>query len=232
MIMSKKRLIILLIVALLTFAGIFGGYAAVRVWQNEKARKEAEKIMEDYRQKYTRTYRIIEQVSEKEQSEITDILTKRANLISEDAKISCSEDSTICVFLPGGKEEEYQNIISKGKLVFAINYGSSEEEAILTGKNVKSATVEELTDYGYPRSVVNIQFDEEGTAIFADVTKACLGQQIAIVFDGELIMSPTITAPITEGFVQISGIEDRRTAERMAVIIDSGELHYTLEEVK
>ena len=230
--MSKKRMMILLIVALLTFAGIFGGYVAVRALQNEKARKETEKIMEDYRQKYTRTYRTKEEVSEKELNEISEILSNRAKLTVEDEKISVNEDHTIAVFLPGAKEEEFQNIISNGKIVFAVNYGSKEEKEILTGKNIKSAMAEELTDYGYPRSVVNIQFDEEGTAILADVTQACQGQQIAIVFDGELLMSPTIVAPITEGVVQISGIEDRMTAERMAVIIDSGELHYTLEEVK
>ena len=80
--------------------------------------------------------------------------------------------------------------------------------------------------------MVNIQFDEEGTAIFADVTKAYLEQQIAIVFDGELLMSPVIKVPITDGVVQISGIDNYRTAERMAVILDSGELDYTLEELK
>ena len=225
--MSKKRLLILLIVAFLTFAGIFGGYAIFRAWQNERNRKETEKIMEDYRQKYTKTYRIKEEISKKEQSEITDILTKRAKLISEEAQISINEDCTVCVFLPGGEREEYQSIISKGKLVFAVNY-----EVVLTGKNIASAQAQVLSDYGYPQNVVNIQFDEEGTAIFADVTKDYLGQQIVIVFDGEPLMSPVIQVPITDGVVQIFGIDNYRTAERMAVILDSGELDYTLEEVK
>lgn len=230
--MSKKHIMLLVMVALLIFAGIFGGYSAVRALQNEKARKETERIMEEYRQKYTRTYQIKEEVSEKELNRIRKTLTKRAQLISEDAEISINEDYTIAVFLPGAEKEEFQRIISNGKIIFVLNYGSKEEKEILSGKNIKSATVEELTDSGYKRNVVEIQFDEEGTAIFADVTKDCQGQQIAIVFDGELLMSPTIGAPITDGIVQITGIDNRMTAERMAVIIDSGELYYTLEEIK
>ena len=55
--------------------------------------------------------------------------------------------------------------------------------------------------------VVDLEFNGAGTKKFAELTKALLGQQMAIFFNGELQSAPVIRDVITGGRAQISGGE-------------------------
>ncbi|TSD00818.1 MAG: Protein translocase subunit SecD [Parcubacteria group bacterium Athens0714_25] len=89
----------------------------------------------------------------------------------------------------------------------------------LTGKNLKSAAVE-FASQGLSEPQVALKFDDEGTKIFAELTKENIGKTIAIYLDGLPIVdtngdgiidnndapyAPVIQSEITDGQAVISG---------------------------
>jgi SecD/SecF fusion protein len=55
------------------------------------------------------------------------------------------------------------------------------------------------------QSLVNLEFDGEGTQEFAQVTNANVGRQLAIVLDHVVKSAPVLRVPILDGHAQISG---------------------------
>jgi protein-export membrane protein SecD len=86
----------------------------------------------------------------------------------------------------------------------------------LTGRYLESARFEQLggtIDQVRSEPVVSIRFNNEGAQLFADITRANVGQPLAIFLDGELISAPNINEPIVGGTAIISGgftIEEAR----------------------
>ncbi|MFA6048217.1 MAG: protein translocase subunit SecD [Parcubacteria group bacterium] len=74
----------------------------------------------------------------------------------------------------------------------------------LTGKNLKSASVT-FQSQGLSEPQVSLKFDDEGTKLFADITKKNLGKQVAIYLDGQVISAPTVQSEITSGEAVITG---------------------------
>lgn len=153
--------------------------------------------------------------------------------------ITIEGDNRIRVEIPEVKDpEEAIELIGKtAKLQFILADGS----LVLEGDNVKKAEAGRDTDStGY---AVNLQFDSEGTDLFADATtKAFNGQvtsaienvgdsAIAIVLDGQIISAPNVEEPITGGRCSISGSYDQEGAQLLASQINGGALPITLTEV-
>ncbi len=74
----------------------------------------------------------------------------------------------------------------------------------LTGKNLKSAAVT-YQQQGLGSPQIQLQFDAEGTALFADITKRNIGKPVAIFLDNELLQAPTIQTEIPNGQAVITG---------------------------
>ncbi len=66
------------------------------------------------------------------------------------------------------------------------------------------------------KSVVELTFTEAGKVRFAMLTKENLERRIGILIDGELVMAPTIKAPILEGKAIIEGNFSEEEAHRIA----------------
>jgi len=85
----------------------------------------------------------------------------------------------------------------------------------LAGRYLKKSTVEiDKTTY---QPMVSLQFDSEGTKLFAELTKNSVGKRIAIYIDGAPISAPVVREEITGGNAQISGqftIQDAKTLSR------------------
>lgn len=96
------------------------------------------------------------------------------------------------------------------------------EETGLTGKNLKLANVQFMSQSGKPE--VGIEFDSEGTKIFADLTKANIGKQIAIYLDGQIISAPTVQTEITDGKAVITGNFSLDEANKLAQRLNEGAL--------
>ncbi|HRY82078.1 MAG TPA: protein translocase subunit SecD [Candidatus Moranbacteria bacterium] len=74
----------------------------------------------------------------------------------------------------------------------------------LSGKNLKSASVQ-FQNQGLSEPEVSLKFDDEGTKLFAEITKRNLKKQVAIFLDGQVISSPTVQSEITNGEAVITG---------------------------
>lgn len=93
----------------------------------------------------------------------------------------------------------------------------------LTGKNLKSSSVE-FQSQGLSEPVVSLKFDDEGTKLFADITKRNLGKPVAIYLDGNIISHPTVQAEITNGQAIITGMPSIDEAKKLALRLNEGAL--------
>ena len=76
-----------------------------------------------------------------------------------------------------------------------MEYKKQSEEALLTGKNVKSAA----PVYSEGQYMVSLEFDDKGKELFAAATKAHKNELIGIYMDDTVISAPEVQAEITDG---------------------------------
>jgi protein-export membrane protein SecD len=93
----------------------------------------------------------------------------------------------------------------------------------LSGKNLKSASVT-FQSQGISEPQVSLKFDEEGTKLFADITKRNLQKRVAIYLDGEIISAPTVQSEITNGEAVITGNFTLDQAKQLVKRLNEGAL--------
>ncbi len=124
---------------------------------------------------------------------------------------------------------------STGAYRYALLKSREELEAagavILTGEDVKNASSSLYNGYSGVEPVVSVDFTEAGTEKFAKATETHVGENIAIVYDGEILCAPMIQQAITDGKAMISGGFTVQEAESMAAVIRIGELPLELREI-
>jgi preprotein translocase subunit SecD len=98
---------------------------------------------------------------------------------------------------------------------------------LLTGKYIKTANVQYDSTTNKPQ--IGIVFNNEGAKIFADITKANIGKQLAILLDGQVISSPVIQSEILGGQAQISGSFTIQEANGLARSLKYGALPVAIE---
>jgi protein-export membrane protein SecD len=74
----------------------------------------------------------------------------------------------------------------------------------LSGKHLKNAYVD-YQSQGMGSPQIALQFDDEGTALFAEITKRNIGKPVAIFLDDEIISQPTVQNEIVAGQAVITG---------------------------
>lgn len=97
----------------------------------------------------------------------------------------------------------------------------------LSGKQLEKATadIQRSGSGGLGNEVVvRLQFDEEGTKLFSDLTSANIGKPIAIFLDNQLISAPTVQSAITNGEAIITGKFTADEAKELATRLNSGAL--------
>ncbi len=92
----------------------------------------------------------------------------------------------------------------------------------LTGKQLKRAVAEYSPNTNQPE--VSLQFDEEGTKLFAEITKRNLSKPVAIFLDGQPISTPVVQSEIANGNAVISGSMDITEAKLLAQRLQAGAL--------
>lgn len=229
-----KKAIILICVALLTIVGIVGGFFAVKAIQNAEAKRKAQTAIRELQEKYTRTYCLKEEVSESEREEILGILSKRADEVVEDASVKETQEGDFAIYMPGASDEDFVGVVTTATITFVAGYEEGNREPFLDGENIKKAEYVVVQDSttGLNNHTVNIQLDEDGTALFADMTEKEIGNNIYILYNDEVIMAPRVLVAITNGNVTISNIATKEEAKRMVIALSCGKLKYELEEVR
>ena len=114
-----------------------------------------------------------------------------------------------------------------------LTFRDPDGNVILDGSDVESALVSYLmydSDAGN-EPVVQINFNSEGTAKFAEATEKYIGQSISIRMDEEMISNPRVNAAITDGKAIISGLGTLEEATALADRINAGALPFRLRSV-
>jgi len=91
----------------------------------------------------------------------------------------------------------------------------------LDGERIKDARVE-YDPTGLP--YIGFDLDSEGADIFASITKANVGNRLAIVLDDKIQSAPVIQTQITGGRAQITGSFSMEEAKTLAAILRAGSL--------
>ncbi len=183
-------------------------------------------------------------------SGIRDVIERRVNMfgVSEAiVQINKTEDSyRLIVDLPGVKDthEAIKMIGETPYLEFKEERSAEETDAILkaqeagdenalmldpyfvstqlTGRFLKNSqlTFDQTTIQPY----VTLDFNDEGTKLFAELTKKNIGKKLAIYLDGAPISIPTVNEEIPSGKAQISGNFTQKEAKQLAERLNAGAL--------
>lgn len=97
----------------------------------------------------------------------------------------------------------------------------------LTGRYLETATLEFAGGQNGQLAnepMVNVKFNAEGAALFAELTRANVGRQLGIFLDGELLSSPVVNEAITGGTAVISGSFTAGEARALAQNLSFGAL--------
>jgi preprotein translocase subunit SecD len=104
----------------------------------------------------------------------------------------------------------------------ALYFFGSFEETGLTGKQLKRSSVQ--FDHQTSEPIISLEFDSEGTKLFADITKEHEGEVLAIFLDGFPVTTPVIQTPILNGIAQLSGGFDLESAKQLNIQLSAGAL--------
>ncbi len=134
-------------------------------------------------------------------------------------------DKRVVIEIAG--EEDPEAAVDILKNTAQLEFWDQEGNVLLTGKNLKDAQAR-MTQNG-STAEVTIEFDSEGTKLFAKATTDNVHKPIAIVIDNEVISAPNVNEPITTGSAVITGNFTAKEAQDLAVLLRSGALPVTLQ---
>ena len=100
----------------------------------------------------------------------------------------------------------------------------------LSGKQFKRAALEFDQRTGLPH--IALQFDGEGTKLFAEITTRNVGKRIAIFLDGQILSAPTVNTAITDGQAIITGQFSVKEAKDLVTRLNAGALPVPIKLVQ
>lgn len=174
----------------------------------------------------------------------TAIISRRVDLfgVSEPVVQSSivNDDYRIIVELPGLQDiNQALNLIGQtAQLDFReLPEGATESATFadfvatgLTGEHLKRSTVQFGSQTGAPE--VGIEFDSEGSDMFAEITKRNVGKPVAIFLDNFPVTVPNVQQEITGGQAVISGQFDLEQAKQLSIQLNAGALPVPIEVIE
>lgn len=190
------------------------------------------------------TYQVVdESFTDEELSDTIYKLQLRVAEYSTDATVYQEGTDRITVEIPGvyDTEEVIEELGQPGSLEFVTYDNYTDDGDIdydnptvwVTGDQITDAQAATTTDSttGATEYIVELEMDDEGAESFAEATAEYLDDVIYIVYDGEIISSPTVQSEITDGSCYIDGMESWEDAENLASTIRIGSLSLELEDI-
>ncbi len=158
-------------------------------------------------------------------------LQRRVEQYSTEASVYQEGDDCINIEIPGVTDAN--EILSELGKPGSLEFQTADGETVVEGSDVKSATVRSGQDNsGNTEYTVELDLTDEGGEKFAEATEASVGEQISIVYDGEVISSPLVKEAITGGIAYITGDFTYEEAENLASTIRIGGLQLELTELR
>ncbi len=246
-----KLLVAILVIAFFVFSSVWGfgsgkAYSASAIKQGL-----------DLAGGVSITYQTVkDEPTREEMSDVQYKLQLRADIYSTESAVYLEGTNRVTVEIPGVTDAEkiLTELGNPGALYFIYGTGniawdSSKEnyvlsksiseieengDVVLTGADISDAQAakERTSSVGAIENVVQLIFNEEGTKKFAEATAKYVGQQIAIVYDNEVISAPRVNQAITQGQAVITGQKTFEEASVLASTIRIGALPTELEEIR
>ena len=259
--MKKRTAIIVLIIMLLAMVGLgYLDYPIIRDTVNTPGQGESIKLGLDLAGGVSITYQATgdEDPSAQDMADTIYKLQQRVTGYSTEAQVYQEGTKRINIEIPGvsdanqileelGKPGSLYFIKQTGSdgtpnyefngITYQLNKSIEELEAdgsiVCDGTNVKSAEAATVTDTTTRKYVVNLTFDDAGTASFGQATTEAFnnGESIGIYYDDAFVSVPRVNEPITGGQCEISGQDSYEEADRLASTIRIGGLTVELEEL-
>lgn len=169
---------------------------------------------------------------------LKNVIEKRVNLfgLSEPSVVTSNFEGKdrIIVELPGVNDpkeataligQTAQLIFSELVEVSAPDSATPSSQLVptnLTGADLKSAQT--VFDQNTGKPSVSIEFTEEGSKKFEEITGRNVGKPLAIVLDQDLVSAPVVNEKIAGGTAQISGSFTVEDANKLEVQLNAGAL--------
>jgi preprotein translocase subunit SecD len=104
----------------------------------------------------------------------------------------------------------------------AVAFINSFQPTTLTGQQLDRASVQ--FDQQTNEPVIVLDFNDEGTALFSDITQQNIGRVLAIFIDGYPVALPRIETPILTGQATLTGGFTLDQAKQLSVQLNAGAL--------
>lgn len=182
------------------------------------------------------TYEAVnDDVSDEDMNDTVSKLQKRAETYSSEAEVYREGGNRINIEIPGVTDANaiLEEMGTPGSLYF-LRSVDGESEVVMQGSDVVSAeaVIQQSQTTGAKEYAVALTLSDEATVKFGEVTAECIGESIAIVYDDELLSSPTVQSAITDGQPYITGMASFEEAEELASFIRIGGLSVELDEIR
>lgn len=156
-------------------------------------------------------------------------LQKRVENYSTEAAVYKEGTKRINVDIPGVTDANA--ILEALGKAGSIQFVDPDGNVVIDGSDITTASAQTNTE-GATSYEVKLELNGSGKEKFAEATERLVGQQISIVYDGNVIQAPTVNTAITDGVAVISGQESYEAAEDLAATIRIGALPLELKEVR
>ena len=182
--------------------------------------------------------RVVLEAEEKKGQEVTPDTIQKAVGILRDRVVKLGVKETS--LYPQGKdrvvveiagEDDPEAAVDILKNTAELEFWDESNNVLVTGKHLKDAQAR-MSQGEQGNAEVLIDFDKEGSRLFAEATAANVGKPIKIVIDGNIISAPTVQEPITDGSARITGGFTAKEAQDLAVLLRSGALPVSMKVIE
>lgn len=199
---------------------------------------EKEQATEAEEKDIVRTYSIVtdEVLSEEEIENIKSVLSARVSYYDIEGKVSVRDkdengNPLIEISVAYGTDEAvFETLTCQGEILFVSDYGTSEEKIWLKNDDIDTVEAKMAQDL-YTEYFVEIVFNKSGSEKFGECTTQLTGELLYIIYDGEVLISPSISEPVTDGVTVINNFDSMKAAQDFAMTLKSGNLAYELKNI-
>lgn len=158
-------------------------------------------------------------------------LQKRVETYSTEAQVYQEGTNRINIEIPGVTDanEILEDLGKPGSLTIQ----SEDGEIVLQGTDIENAQpATQQDEMGNKETVVVLTLTDEAKESFAEYTANHIGDNLPIIYDGNVISNPTVQSAITGGEATITGMSSYEEADELASIIRIGGLKLELQELR
>ena len=179
------------------------------------------------------TYQTVEEnPSSEDMADTVYKLQQRVSQYSTEASVYQEGNNRIAIEIPGVSDANVilEELGQPGTLEFQDPSGN----VVLEGTDIADAQAgaQQTSTTGATEYVVQLTMTDDGAEKFAQATEENVGQQISIIYDGEVISSPVVQQAIEDGQAVINGMSSYEEAESLASYIRIGGLSLELQELR